>query len=86
MPLWVLAERRLKATSSSSDAAAAASLAPGRKEAGSKPLKDSSLMPAAVATKATSRPSAISTGRWAGEARQSAIDASVSAVAKSSAP
>jgi hypothetical protein len=49
-------------------------------------LKDSSVMPAAVATPATSRASAISTGRCAGEARQSAIDASVSAVANSSAP
>ena len=44
MPLWVLAERRLKATRASSVAVAAAMLAPGRKAAGSKPLKASGLI------------------------------------------
>ena len=70
MPLWVLAERRLKATSSSRELSAAASLMPGRKAVGSKPSKASGTTLRAAATARISRASAMNSRRWrsAGEA------------------
>src|SRR5262249_35056457 len=63
MPLWVLAERGLKATSSSIDRMAWASVAPAMKARGSKPSNGSSFTPSARATAATSRANAMKVER-----------------------
>ena len=59
MPLCVLADRRLSATISSSDAPAAPAAAVGQKAAGSKPLNASGRTARAAATDRISRASAM---------------------------